>query len=88
MKQGIHPDYHKVLFVDAATGTEWISRSTLGSKETREVDGEEIPVIRLDISSCSHPFWTGQMRQVDSDGRVDRFRKRYGKLERKQGEKE
>lgn len=83
MKPGIHPDYHKVLFVDAATGNEWISRSTLGSRETREIDGEQVPVIRLDISSSSHPFWTGQMRELDSDGRVDRFRKRYGQVTKK-----
>ena len=83
MKQGIHPDYHKVLFVDAATGNEWVSRSTLRSKETREVNGEQIPVIRLDISSYSHPFWTGQLRELDSDGRVDRFRKRYGRVSKK-----
>ena len=83
MKEGIHPDYHKVLFVDAATGTEWLSRSTQTSRETREIDGEQVPVIRLDISSASNPLWTGQMRQVDSDGRVDRFRKRYGKTAKK-----
>jgi len=83
VKEGIHPDYHKVLFVDAATGKEWLSRSTLGSKETREVEGEQVPVVRLDISSYSHPFWTGQMRELDSDGRVDRFRKRYGKTAKK-----
>jgi large subunit ribosomal protein L31 len=79
VKPGIHPDYHKVLYVDTATGDEWISRSTLTSKETREVDGEEIPVIKLEISSSSHPFWTGKMREVDSDGKIDRFRRRYGK---------
>ena len=79
MKQGIHPDYHKVLYVDTATGDEWISRSTITSKVTREVDGEEIPVVKLEISSSSHPFWTGKMREVDSDGKIDRFRRRYGK---------
>ena len=79
MKPGIHPDYHKVLYIDTATGEEWTSRSTVTSKETREVDGEEIPVIRLEISSHSHPFWTGKMREVDSDGKIDRFRRRYGK---------
>jgi len=84
VKPGIHPDYHKVLFVDAATGTEWISRSTLTSKETREVDGEEIPVIRLEISSYSHPFWTGRMRELDSDGQIDRFRRRYGTPKKKE----
>ncbi len=78
MKPGIHPDYHKVLYVDTATGDEWISRSTLTSKETREVDGEEMPVIKLEISSHSHPFWTGTMRELDADGKIDRFRRRYG----------
>jgi large subunit ribosomal protein L31 len=79
MREGIHPDYHKVIFVDAATGNEWVSRSTMSSSEKREVDGEQVPVIRLDISSYSHPFWTGTMRELDSDGKIDRFRRRYGK---------
>jgi large subunit ribosomal protein L31 len=78
VKSEIHPDYHKVIFVDSATGTEWISRSTMTSKETREVDGEEVPVVKLEISSVSHPFWTGQLRELDADGKIDRFRKRYG----------
>ena len=78
MKQGIHPDYHKVLFVDTATGDEWVSRSTMTAKDKREVDGEEIPVIKLEISSHSHPFWTGTMRELDADGKIDRFRRRYG----------
>jgi large subunit ribosomal protein L31 len=64
--------------VDAATGQEWVSRSTLTSKETREVDGAEVPVVRLDISSVSHPFWTGTARELDADGKIDRFRRRYG----------
>ena len=79
MKADIHPDYHKVVFVDSATGTEWISRSTLKSAETRDVDGETLPVIRLEISSASHPFWTGQMREASRGGKVDDFRRRYGK---------
>ncbi len=79
MKDAIHPEYHKVLFVDTATGDEWVTRSTMTSNEKREVDGEEIPVVRLEISSCSHPFWTGKMREVDADGKIDRFRRRYGK---------
>ena len=77
MKPGIHPKYHKVLFIDSATGDEWVTRSTLTSKETREVDGEEIPVVKLEISSVSHPFWTGKMRELDADGKIDRFRRRY-----------
>ncbi len=79
MKQGIHPDYHKVLFVDTATGDEWVTRSTMTSRDKREVGGEEMPVVKLEISSCSHPFWTGTMRELDADGKIDRFRRRYGK---------
>jgi len=79
VKPEIHPDYHKVIFVDSATGTEWESQSTLTSKETRELDGVEVPVVRLEISSVSHPFWTGKMRELDTDGKIDRFRKRYGR---------
>jgi large subunit ribosomal protein L31 len=78
VKKEIHPDYHKVLFVDTATGDEWITRSTLSSAEKREIDGEQVPVVRLEISSFSHPFWTGQLRELDSDGKIDRFRRRFG----------
>ena len=77
MKPGIHPEYHKVLFIDSATGDEWMTRSTLTSNETREVDGEEVQVVKLEISSFSHPFWTGKMRELDADGKIDRFRRRY-----------
>ena len=77
MKPGIHPEYRKVLFIDSATGDEWMTRSTLTSNETREVDGEEVQVVKLEISSFSHPFWTGKMRELDADGKIDRFRRRY-----------
>jgi large subunit ribosomal protein L31 len=83
VKPEIHPDYHKVLYVDSATGEEWVSRSTMTSNETRDVDGETLPVIKLEISSVSHPFWTGKMRSLDADGKIDRFNKRWGK--RKKG---
>jgi len=83
MKQGVHPDYHKVLYVDSATGEEWVTRSTMTSRETRTVDGEELPVVKLEISSVSHPFWTGKLRNLDADGKIDRFNKRWGK--RKKG---
>jgi large subunit ribosomal protein L31 len=79
VRKGIHPDYHKVLFVDTATGQEWVTRSTMTSSETREVEGEELPVVKLEVSSASHPFWTGKMREVDADGKIDRFRRRYAK---------
>jgi large subunit ribosomal protein L31 len=83
VKEGIHPDYHKVLFVDVSTGKQWVSRSTVTSAQTQEVDGEELPVIRLEISSDSHPFWTGRTREMDADGKIDRFRKRYGQGKKK-----
>jgi len=77
VKPGIHPEYRKVLFIDSATGDEWVTRSTIASNEMREVDGEQIPVVKLEISSFSHPFWTGKMRELDADGKIDRFRRRY-----------
>ncbi len=83
MKPEIHPDYHKVLFIDTATKKEWLSRSTITSQEKREIDGEQVPVIRLEISAESHPFWTGQMREVDTDGKLERFRRRYGRGKKK-----
>jgi large subunit ribosomal protein L31 len=84
MKMGVHPDYHKVLFVDTSTGDEWTSFSTLTSSETKEVNGQELPVIKLEISAHSHPFWTGKARQVDTEGRIDRFRRRYAAKGKKQ----
>lgn len=79
MKEGIHPDYHTVVFVDNATGREWVSRSTLKGSTTKKIDGQDVPVIHLEISAESHPYWTGQQRQLDTEGRVDRFNKRYAK---------
>jgi len=77
VKPDIHPEYRKVLFIDSATGDQWVTRSTIASNEMREVDGEQIPVVKLEISSFSHPFWTGKMRELDADGKIDRFRRRY-----------
>lgn len=82
MKKDLHPDYHKVVFVDVSTGKEFVTRSTLTSERKRSVDGEEIPEIRVEISSASHPFFTGTMREIDSAGKIERFRRRY-----KQGSK-
>jgi len=83
VKKDIHPAYHKVLFIDTATGDEWLTRSTLSSSETREIDGEQVPLVRLEISSYSHPFWTGQLRELDTDGTIDRFRRRFGGAKKK-----
>ena len=79
MKKGIHPDYHPVLFVDHGANFEFASRSTMTSKEIREIDGVKHHVIRLDISSASHPYYTGKQRFVDTAGRIDKFRSKYGK---------
>ena len=78
MKPDIHPTYHPVLFIDTAAEKEWVSRSTQTSEETREIDGVEHYVIRLEISSYSHPFFTGQLRFVDTAGRIEKFNRKYG----------
>ena len=78
MKQGIHPAYGPVAFRDRSTGTLVVTRSTMTSAETVEVDGASYLVVDVDVSSASHPFWTGRGRVVDTEGRVDRFRRRYG----------
>jgi large subunit ribosomal protein L31 len=85
MKKNIHPDYHKVIFVDTSTGKEFPTRSTLKSERTREVEGEQVPEIRVEISSASHPFFTGTMREIDTAGKIDRFRRRYQKKEKEKG---
>lgn len=77
MKSGIHPHYHPVLFVDSGADLEFVSRSTATSNETRTIDGIEHHVIRLEISSASHPFFTGRQHFIDTAGRIDKFRKRY-----------
>ncbi|TCO10716.1 type B 50S ribosomal protein L31 [Natronoflexus pectinivorans] len=80
MKKGIHPDnYRMVAFKDMSNGDVFLTRSTANTRDTEEVDGVEYPVIKLEISSSSHPFYTGKMKLVDTAGRVDKFRNRYQK---------
>ena len=79
MKADIHPSLHPVVFVDTGAGIEFISRSTLSSKQTRNIDGVEHHVIFVDISSASHPFYTGKQRILDTGGRVAKFEERFGK---------
>lgn len=80
MKADIHPNYREVVFQDLSSDFAFLTRSTLGSKETiKWEDGNEYPLIKIDISSASHPFYTGKQKVVDTGGRVDRFRKRYQK---------
>ncbi|MFN3704148.1 type B 50S ribosomal protein L31 [Thermomonas sp.] len=80
MKAGIHPEYRDVVFQDVTSDFKILTRSTLSSKETvKWEDGNEYPLIKVEISSSSHPFYTGQNKVIDTSGRVDKFRKRYGK---------
>lgn len=79
MKSGIHPDYQPVVFQDRSTGTSFLTRSTATASETVEWhDGNTYPLIVVDITAYSHPFWTGAQRVLDSEGRVEKFRRRYG----------
>jgi large subunit ribosomal protein L31 len=79
MKQGIHPEYRSVVFRDQSVGYTFITRSTVKSEKTIVwEDGETYPVVDVELSDMSHPFYTGKMKIVDTAGRVDRFNKRYG----------
>jgi len=80
MKQGIHPNYREVVFQDASANFTFLSRSTCKTSQTIVwTDGKEYPLYSLDISSASHPFFTGKMKLVDTTGRVEKFYKKYGK---------
>lgn len=79
MKDGIHPDYHPVVFYDTSSGTGFLTRSTATGTQTIEwEDGSTYPIVRVEISAESHPFWTGNQRIVDAAGQVEKFRRRYG----------
>ncbi|CAN5284738.1 MAG: type B 50S ribosomal protein L31 [Pseudoxanthomonas sp.] len=79
MKADTHPQYSDVVFQDVTSDFAILTRSTLGSKEkVKWEDGKEYPLIKIDVSSASHPFYTGKQKLMDTSGRVDKFRKRYG----------
>jgi large subunit ribosomal protein L31 len=83
VKPGIHPDYHPVVFKDSSTGKAFLTRSTATSDKTVEwEDGNTYPLLTVDITADSHPFWTGTQRLVDTAGRVEKFNQRYGKRAR------
>ena len=80
MKAGIHPEYREVVFQDLSSDFAFLTRSTIESKETvKWEDGKEYPLVKVEVSSASHPFYTGKHKVLDSGGRVDRFKKRYAK---------
>ncbi len=78
MKPDIHPEYRTVVFKDMGSGDILKTRSTIETSETIEVDGETYPLAKVEISAFTHPFFTGQMKIVDTAGRVERFERRYG----------
>ena len=79
MKKGIHPDnYREVVFRDITTQNQWVTRSTAKTDKTTEIDGKTYPLYDLAISH-SHPFYTGKRKLVDSEGRIERFNKKYGR---------
>ncbi|WP_288797737.1 type B 50S ribosomal protein L31 [uncultured Arsenicicoccus sp.] len=80
MRPGIHPDYHPVVFRDPTADVAFLTRSTATSQDTIEwEDGNTYPVINVDVSSASHPFYTGKQKIMDTAGRVERFNRRYGR---------
>ena len=77
MKQGIHPEYRDVVFQDMQNDFKFITRSTLQTKETIEMDGKTYPLFKLDTSSESHPFYTGAQTRIVETGRVEKFRQKF-----------
>ncbi|MFR9166968.1 MAG: type B 50S ribosomal protein L31 [Dysgonomonas sp.] len=84
MKKGIHPEnYRPVAFKDMSNDEVFISRSTINARETIDIDGVTYPLVKLEITSSSHPFYTGKQKLVDTAGRVDKFMNRYGNRNKK-----
>lgn len=84
MKKGIHPEsYRPIVFKDMSNGDMFLSKSTCATKETIEFEGETYPLLKVEISSSSHPFFTGKSTLVDTAGRVDKFLSRYGDRKKK-----
>jgi large subunit ribosomal protein L31 len=80
MKNNIHPkEYRLVAFRDMSNGHTWLTKSTVNTRDTEVIEGVEYPLFKVEISSTSHPFYTGKVTLVDSAGRVDKFMTRYGK---------
>jgi len=83
MKKGIHPEnYRLVVFKDMSNDETFITRSAAETRDTIEVDGVEYPLIKMEISSTSHPFYTGKVKLVDTAGRIDKFKNKYSKFKK------
>ncbi len=83
MKADIHPDYRQVVFQDTSSGDLLLTRSTIRTDETIEYEGQTYPLAKVEISAFTHPFYTGQMKIIDTAGRVERFERRYGTRRKK-----
>lgn len=82
MKEGIHPEYKEVIFLDSGANFSFLTRSTLETKNRETMkweDGKEYPVVKVEISSASHPFYTGKHKVMDTAGRIEKFNQRYGR---------
>lgn len=79
MKVGIHPEYREVVFLDQQTGNTFITRSTLHSRDSIELDGKTYPLFKCDVTSESHPFYTGAQTRIVETGRVEKFRARFAR---------
>jgi large subunit ribosomal protein L31 len=77
MKDDIHPAYNEVVFVDSGTGVRFLTRSTIKTEKTIDHEGRKLPMVTVDISSASHPFFTGKQKFIDTAGRVEKFQKKY-----------
>jgi large subunit ribosomal protein L31 len=83
MKSDIHPDnYRLVAFKDMSNEDVFLTKSTVNAKETIEIDGSEYPLVKLEISRTSHPFYTGKTKLVDTAGRIDKFKNKYAKFKK------
>tara|TARA_B100000963_G_scaffold361964_1_gene401378 strand:+ start:24673 stop:24927 length:255 start_codon:yes stop_codon:yes gene_type:complete len=84
MKKDIHPkNYRLVAFKDMSNNDIFISKSTVDAKETIQVDGKDYPLVKLEISRTSHPYYTGKSKLVDTAGRIDKFKNKYSKFQKK-----
>lgn len=78
MKEGIHPDYREVVFQDMSNDFKFITRSTIQTRDKITIDGKEYPLVKVEVTAESHPFYTGQHKIVDTAGRVEKFRQKFG----------
>lgn len=86
MKEGIHPEYRDVVFQDTSTGMQFVIGSTIKTQKTCDYEGRKLPFVTVDISSASHPFFTGKQKFIDAAGRVEKFQRKYNWGKKDEGE--